>query len=275
MRARGRVAGLDRRTMLGLCVAGVAGLAVGGCSQIFPKRLRPVPFGLSLAVTTPEGVRTAINVLELQLFARGDPKDSNWMYYTGTTTAVYGQAAIVDLGRRGTMFALLRTDHDARWLHGAPLRAQDQIGDPAAAEHYVEMGFGASWPLPRHRRQLPPWVEAPAESDPPTLYPTMVRFRDPRDPLSVEKVDPDDLAKTFGEGVALREISMHVREPDMAIAMARLGIHGRPPDIRAVLPWLDRLGDKFLDGRAGHPWDELSGQPLASVLRREDFLLER
>lgn len=266
---------LDRRTMLGLCAAGAAGLAAGGCSQLFPKRLRPVPFGLSLAVTSPEGVRTAINLLELQLFARGDPKDSSWMYYTGTTTAVYGQAAIVDLGRRGSMFALLRTDHDHRWLNTAPLRAEDQIADPAAAEHYVEMGFGASWPLPRHPRQPPPWAEAPAESDPPTLYPTMVRFRDPRDPLSVEKVDPDDLAKSFGDGVALREISIHVREPEMAMAMARLGIKAPPPDIRTVLPWLDRLGGKFLNGNPAFSVDELGSQPLASVLRREDFLLKR
>jgi hypothetical protein len=44
----------------------------------------------------------------------------------------------------------------------------------------------------------------------PKHFPPLVRFRDTRDPKSVEWVDPNDLAKSFGTGVKLKRIILTV-----------------------------------------------------------------
>jgi hypothetical protein len=265
---------LDRRAVLSLCGMAASAFAVGGCSVLFPNELTPVPFGLSMVVDTPEGSRAAMNKLELQLSTRGDPKNSTWMYSTGTLFEAYGQALVLDLGSRGHLFALLRSDTDPFWVTNAPLWQQKGLSDPTAAEQYVEQGFPEDWPLPRHfqRNEAGEW---PSDDVPATAYPTLLRFRDPQDPLTVEKVDPDNLAQTFGEGITLRQLNMHVREPALAMAQARLHLRAPPTDIRALLPWLSKLGDQFLAGGATYPVFKLDDQPLAAGLKRQDFLLER
>lgn len=43
-----------------------------------------------------------------------------------------------------------------------------------------------------------------------SAYPMLVNFGDLADPASVEEVDPDNLAANFGEGVALRRITVEM-----------------------------------------------------------------
>ncbi len=44
----------------------------------------------------------------------------------------------------------------------------------------------------------------------PKLYPWLVTFKDINDPTSVQKVDPDDLAAHFGQGVRLKRITLEI-----------------------------------------------------------------
>lgn len=266
--------GFNRRSMLRLGAGGVAAIALGGCSQVFPTRLDPVPFGVSLVVATPEGLRAGLSRLSLQVLLRGDASDSTWMYYTGTLFEATGQAAMVDMGARGILFALLRSNQHVDWATSAPFSRQPRdLRDRQAAEQYAEEARNGweSWDLPRHFPPNP-LVEPPAQEDPPTAYPTLVRFRDLNDPLSVEGVDPDRLSDSFGEGVSLRKIGVHVGAPTLAITQAQLGISKPPPQIGQVLPWLRGLGERSLDGSAEPPAEKLGGRPLASLLKRRDFL---
>ncbi|HBM06154.1 MAG TPA: hypothetical protein DD369_11230, partial [Erythrobacter sp.] len=45
-----------------------------------------------------------------------------------------------------------------------------------------------------------------------SAYPMLVTFGDLDDPASVERVDPDDLAATFGEGVRLKRITVQITD---------------------------------------------------------------
>jgi len=45
-----------------------------------------------------------------------------------------------------------------------------------------------------------------------SAYPMLVTFGDLDDPASVERVDPDDLAAIFGEGVALKRITVQLTD---------------------------------------------------------------
>jgi hypothetical protein len=60
----------------------------------------------------------------------------------------------------------------------------------------------------------------------------LVRFRDIADPTSVEKVDPDNLAASFGEGVKLRRITVQLTDDPVTT-----GIEKR-------LGWLRSVGEE-------------------------------
>jgi hypothetical protein len=65
----------------------------------------------------------------------------------------------------------------------------------------------------------------------------LVRFGDLRDPRSVEKVDPGNLAASFGPGFALRRITVQLTEDDVTTGIGkRLG-------------WLGTSVQGYLDGQ--------------------------
>jgi hypothetical protein len=61
---------------------------------------------------------------------------------------------------------------------------------------------------------------------PQQLYPVFLRFRDIKDWATVERVDPDDLAKSFGSGVRLVRVTIEITDDPVTRG------------IRNVLPWL-------------------------------------
>ena len=57
-----------------------------------------------------------------------------------------------------------------------------------------------------------------------SAYPMLVTFGDLDDPTSVERVDPDELAATFGEGVRLKRITVQVTDDPVTSGIGqRLG----------------------------------------------------
>ena len=69
-----------------------------------------------------------------------------------------------------------------------------------------------------------------------SAYPMLVAFGDEADPTSVARVDPDDLAASFGEGVTLKRITVALTNDPVTT-----GIEER-------LGWLPQYFDKMLDG---------------------------
>lgn len=95
-------------------------------------------------------------------------------------------------------------------------------------------------------RQLSGKVELPLDS-----LPMLVRFRDPSDPLTVERVNPNNLPEQFGKGVKLTRATLQVAPASSwfvgpsssKIEPIVTGIESKLPWWNAASPWLKPLGN--------------------------------
>ena len=85
--------------------------------------------------------------------------------------------------------------------------------------------------------------------------PMLVRFRDPSDPASVERVDPSDLAASFGAGVKFERMSIEITDAPVTTG------------IEAVLPWLARGESQ----RLIPPPPGIGSLPPVNQLTNDDF----
>lgn len=64
-------------------------------------------------------------------------------------------------------------------------------------------------------------------------YPYLVTFKDIADPTSVVRVDPDDLAASFGAGYRLKAITVQVTDEPVTVGIVKkLGWLGKHPEPR-------------------------------------------
>lgn len=175
-----------------------------GCGDVntddFAFFYTPYHYALKAEVETPQGVRSGYSVIEV--------KQSDRSY------KVKGEAAAVDLPNGETLFVLLRSPSSEDWASRAheSMNFKPDTTNPEAYWQRIANDRG-TYPVKRRR------VTAVEDSE---NYPYFVRFRDIRDPASVELVDPDNLAATFGPGYRL--ISLTVQFTD---AHATTGIKER------------------------------------------------
>ncbi|WP_066268991.1 hypothetical protein [Blastomonas sp. CCH3-A3] len=91
--------------------------------------------------------------------------------------------------------------------------------------------------------------------------PMLVRFRDINDPTTVERVDPDALAASFGEGVKLRRVTVQLTDDPVT-----KGIEKR-------LKWLDSYRKTNFDGTSSFI-EDLTTEELAAHLSSGSFSTE-
>lgn len=104
-----------------------------------------------------------------------------------------GEAVVVDFGDKGLLFALLKGDDmhsDASWIVRTAFGIER--GSPPNAEL-------------RELRALTGTTELQFSK-----LPMLVRFRDISDPKSVERVDPNNLAASFGRSVKLLSATIEI-----------------------------------------------------------------
>ena len=137
-----------------------------------------------------------------------------------------GEAIALDLGSRGTLFALLKEGRDSRsspeWI---VLQAFDFDG--GSLPRPVEAGVEQVARLSGKR-------ELPLDS-----LPKLVRFRDINDPMTVEHVNPFNIGESFGANAKLVRVTLEVVPPSEPITT---GIDQR-------LKWLPKYYDRMLDGK--------------------------
>ncbi|MEQ8448446.1 MAG: hypothetical protein RIB97_02055 [Nitratireductor sp.] len=138
---------------------------------------------------------------------------------------VQGEAVVVDLGERGVLFALLSRAGDSAYT--AKLAGRMLTDTPANGRR--EAVFAAVLASAGRVLEVPP-----------ERYPLLVTFTDIADPTTVKRVDPDDLAATFGPGVALKRITLEIT--DEAVTEGEVE--------KKVLGWLETIGNTMLDGRS-------------------------
>ena len=224
-----------RLAMLSLLAVGSA-IGLIGCS-VLGENLPTYRFRLTVEVETPEGLKSGSSVIEVRSGVGGKAADPMAVY----TTQARGEAVTIDLGKRGLMFALLRSGDNVDWAGQAMMRGivptsdaeqqqamKDPWRDEIKARYARLLTMRGIYDLPRQVDILGPRDN----------YPMFVRFGDIADPRTVEQVDPDYLAKSFGPGVKLKRITVQLTdEPVTSGIEKRLG-------------WLPDYFDKMLNGNS-------------------------
>jgi len=203
-----------------LCFA----LAVSACAS--DNTAPDYRYRLTVEVETPEGLKTGSSVIEVkQRLVRAGSSPA----YMAVERRVRGEAVAVDLPGGRTLFALLRSDNNVEWASYVMQTLAPHSDSETFAQQLDNMLLlEGEIVLPR---TSPPVGHLEERS----AYPMLVTFRDLDDPTSVEEVDPDDLAVTFGEGVSLERITVQITDDPVTT-----GIEKR-------LDWLSEYPEPRLD----------------------------
>lgn len=201
-----------------------AALTLGGCdtpSRSFRERL-------TIYIDTPEGQVSGSGVIEhTSRFQDGWLGGLAGHMMIGGTR---GEATVVDLGPRGLLFALLAPDptRDRGTKHGGAPGGYEYVvfADlDAQARKAAGSGNGVD---DRRVATFIDWLNQskPSGDVPFDILGLFVRFRDVNDPATVERVEPNDLAASFGAGVKLTRVTIAIVDEPLTT-----GIDKR-------LPWL-------------------------------------
>jgi hypothetical protein len=121
----------------------------------------------------------------------------------GPTTYLFGEVPFVEVTPGRYLFAILRRPNAIFFSQRAPVKDVNEL-----------LGL-------REQREIPP-----------SEYPLLLTFRKMGDPKSAERVDPNDLAASFGPGVRLKSMTIEVTDEPVT--------RGK---IERVLPCLNRKPD--------------------------------
>lgn len=220
------------------CAALLAALMLAGCNS----RSEEFRYRLTVEVETPQGLRTGSSVIEVEVTEIGD---GAWKLpeASGVRATPRGEAVAVDLPGGKVLFALLRSAESVDAASGyaywafKPARYAGEYGFIEQTKELKRMrGVRAlrcpQWWYDRGGRRVG------RKKDIRTDCPMLVTFRDLADPTTVEKVDPDNLAATLGDGVALRRITVQMTDDPVTS-----GIEER-------LEWLGKLRERGYSSEA-------------------------
>ncbi|KEO88703.1 hypothetical protein EH31_14775 [Erythrobacter longus] len=228
-------------------VAVLAGaLLIGGC---FESEVPSYRYRLSVEVETPEGLKTGSSVIEVGATVAG----AGTVVVNGRTRkSVRGEAVAVDLPDGQTLFALLRSENEIDWAANIMFLLSRKYRGDDGYERTV-------YAIRRHKgvRELPMVIPVGGGAMRRDGRPMLVTFGDEADPMSVEKVDPLNLAATFGEGVSLKRITVQATDDPVTT-----GIEER-------LGWIPGQREGMLDGRRNNTIK--AENPLANSLSSYDF----
>jgi hypothetical protein len=225
-------------------------LATSACGDAAGKRYPDYRYRLTVEVETPEGIKSGSSVIEVSKKVTSKYSIPN---AGSVISRVKGEAVAVDLGKRGVLFALLRSEYDLDWASRAmwlvtdlatyqdAKAAREALGDKNANLSDIQfelnleraVALKGRHDLPRYKDTAFTRASAKADGKPlPSAYPMLVTFDDFNVPESVQLVDPDDLGASFGRGVRLKRITFERTDDPV-----NLGIEKR-------LTWLKAVGEK-------------------------------
>ncbi len=145
-----------------------------------------------------------------------------------------GEASVVNLGSGRYLFALL--DEQTKYLAFETFNGGPGIGEKIFAA--MAQFRGIKPVLPEN-------------------YPLMVTFDDIKDPASVKKVDPDNLAATFGPGYSLKSVTLEITDEPVTRG-----------EVEKVLGWLGKIKGRIKPSNKKYA-DELTTEEM---LYRNDFI---
>jgi hypothetical protein len=233
-----------RKELVGVFAA-VATLS--GCAPSVPD----YRYRLTVEVETPRGLRTGSSVIAVD-------DDMEYSINGGgysLSQRARGEAVAVDLPGGRTLFALLRgANGDSGWAGTLlfeltpppPFRPEDE------ESYRTDRVKNAA--AKRNLIVVPPMLPYRDKLYAASAYPLLVTFTDIRDPRTVERVDPDDLAASFGPGVRLKRVTVQITNDSVTTGMLKR------------LSWLPQFHDKMLNGSTIN-----NSRQLANSLSSGDF----
>jgi hypothetical protein len=194
-------------------------------------------YKLTLAVDTPEGVKSGFSVVEVDAWDVSVPA-------TGTMSRAKGEAVYVDLGEGARPIVAVMAPYGPkiggfRWGEGKPdiTELLRLYGAPAtSAETLIDR-------MKRLARMRGPRTLTPGD------LPFLVTFTDISEPKSVLRVDPHDLPAALGRDVKWNHITIEINDEPVTT-----GIEQR-------LFWLKGLATT-LGGKPSRPVNELQAELL-------------
>lgn len=267
---------MERRVFLAKALAASVSLvALGACGGETSFKTYPsYRYRLTVEVDTPEGLRSGSSVIEVKNAADNQHVLGPMAIVRGDSR---GEAVMVDLGKHGKLFALLCDTNKVDWAVDA-LEQFAKRPTNADVQGLPDTGINPKFDLfmqrvraLRGRFVVPRWLPFPriGPKEPRSGYPLLVRFRDIAQPASVEEVNPDDLAASFGSGVSLRRLVVTTTDDPVTYSLVK------------TLPWLDRLPHGVLQD---DPTPEIPRMkrphntgplPLPQRLGRQRFIKEK
>jgi hypothetical protein len=182
-------------------------------------------YRLTIEVETPEGIKTGSAVYQIGVSTGMKFGDSS-----GAGMFAKGEALQVDLGSRGTLFALMNKDQSVDYNGYLVFKIFPYPGPKSGPLSGVATPDGLRY-----------YANLRAKADVVgSQLPSLVRFRDLNNPKSVELVDPTDLAKSFGAGVKF--LSSTIEMVDQGYwPLNQMGITGVPVTrgIEKTLSWVN------------------------------------
>jgi len=232
---------------LGITVLVLGVLSYAAWHIVYPTRT--VHFRMTYEVETPEGMMTGSGVLAVSwgIFPEINGRNA-W-------ASTKGEAIVVDLGKRGTFYALLSTPSQpggggqvGMLIDVFGLRAATDKHDASSVHNFAAVSGR------RDVRYDQPWPVVPeAHRTMASILPILVRFKDETDPRTVEAVDPLNLSASFGAGVRLGRVIIEItKEPVTSGIQKRLSWLGRYPE-----PYLDPDNPKLVEAVASAPLKRL------------------
>ncbi len=189
---------MTRRGMIGLLAGLASGLALAGCGLFGGNSYR---YKMTVEVETPQGLKTGFAVREITYTKGIRLPDAS-----GVSAKQRGEAVAVDLPGDQTLFALLS-------MNGYQT-LQAAFGDDSDETLNAAQKDGRTVEL----RPIPDRISEQSG------YPVLVTFQDLADPQSVKRVDPENLAASFGEGVVLMQITVQMTDEEVSTGIEkRLG----------------------------------------------------
>lgn len=232
----------SRAALIG--VGAGAALMLVACGLIFPSdTLRQK---IIVEVQTPFGVKIGSSVVETRV-----ETGKSWGDASGTRFYLKGEAVVVHLPDGKTLFALLRGVHN-----------EDAPGYQARLIMDALHAGAKSNPTINIQDQDLMQVRAAALSAklrldiPKAQYPQLAFFRDRRKLVSIERVDPENMAASFGRGVEIKRISLEITSESVT------------DNISKEIPWVNIKPEDSLDNSFTR---STSTPTFAQLIRRNDF----
>lgn len=228
---------MTKKAIIFLAISFVVGFAASACASMSMSSSGTWRYKLTVAVETPEGVKTGSAVREVR--ASGNTKI--FPEQAPVSFKVTGEAVVVDLGARGQVFALLKTYKHG--IDGAHYIVPDAFPNPD-----MDMtGWGGYYSR----------LEAGPIELKQSLYPMFVHFRDAADPKTVENLleyercsdergvsrgtvclKNDRFGEAFGEGVTLKSVTIEMTKEPVTTG-----------GVERYLSWLPEYENMMFDGQ--------------------------